>query len=364
MTKNLIKGGLHIIDNKAPITKLHKIDGINIINIVKADVETEGTEGSKGDSLNAKKKYTLYKLFDINNYNSENFILPPSITNTDVNNIYLFGLREKKFFVKKNNKVNGDLKEHYNDIGKSLKNLYKNGGNVNIILVHHNESKELYIFFVMNNNIKEEKFNLFENGFSVSLFNNDNNDLKKKLDISYLNDLIEFTKKKVIDVAEPAAEEGSSKEELEAKKTRFLLNLLFLNTATKRIWVGGAPYEHDKINGYYTLNDNGDYSNGMYVMSFTPSTIDGDKVSTKPKWNITINNEQLETVAYIQKAPIVINKNNLDKLGRQPWHIQILMNNQYEEYRGIEVLNGDTYDFINNINHDNMIDSMIKYSDK
>ena len=184
MTKNLIKGGLHIIENEPLTTKLHKINNKNEINFIKAYVETEGTDGAKGDSLNAKKKYTLYRLFDITNYNDEKFILPSSITDIGVNKIYLFGLREKKFFVK-NKKVKGvDINKCYDNIGKALKNLYSGSGsgNVEIILAHHEESKELYIFFVMNNKIKEDNFKFFENDFSPALFNNDN-DLKKKIRI-------------------------------------------------------------------------------------------------------------------------------------------------------------------------------------
>ena len=58
----------------------------------------------------------------------------------------------------------------------------------------------------MNNKIKEDNFKFFENDFSPALFNNDN-DLKKKLELSYLNNLIEFTNKKLI-LNQAASEEA------------------------------------------------------------------------------------------------------------------------------------------------------------
>lgn len=168
------------------------------------------------------------------------------------------------------------------------------------------------------------------------------------------------------------------------KKTLFLLSLLFSNKTTatedavngsaeedtvakpaenpKRIWIGGVPYHDDKINGYYILEDNRasyTYSNGSYKL-FLHYLI--DQTST---WKLRklISQGKYVEIAYTHIPEWQYDlKSNPANLGRQPWNI-VGSNGHNRESRSIEVLNGDTYDFINNLNHDNMMTESKNFSD-
>lgn len=173
------------------------------------------------------------------------------------------------------------------------------------------------------------------------------------------------------------------------KKTLFLLSLLFSNKTTatedavnesaeedtvakpaeeeasenpKRIWIGGVPYHDDKINGYYILEDNRasyTYSNGSYKL-FLHYLI--DQTST---WKLRklISQGKYVEIAYTHIPEWQYElKSNPANLGRQPWNI-VGSNGHNRESRSIEVLNGDTYDFINNLNHDNMMTESENFSD-
>ena len=258
MTKNLIKGGLHLSDDSISLnTKQHSLDETtNKLLFIKGNVETNNSDKAKGDSLYAQKNYTLYKFFDIKNYKGNKFNLPADIEENDVHKIYLFGVNEKNsnYFVKKNNKVNNfDFSKHYNNIGKALNILYSNGGNVKIILLaHYIESKELYIIFYMN---KQDdiinKFNSLKMSFFTTLFiNYDNNEyLKKNFKISHLKDLINFTETKMVKSSGTSTRGSGGHGGYNKKLKRKELNTMSLNELKQLHRNNGI-----KMNGNKTFN--------------------------------------------------------------------------------------------------------------
>lgn len=100
MNKKKIKGGLRL-QSKDIVFENYKIDGNKNVTYKKGSIETEEK------ITNDKKTFDLYKITNINTYESEEFNLPKDIKYDDNNlkHIYLFGYSgeyTQQIFVRKN----------------------------------------------------------------------------------------------------------------------------------------------------------------------------------------------------------------------------------------------------------------------
>lgn len=196
MNKKKIKGGIRLQSKDIEFYNNYKIDGVNTVAYKKGVIETEEK------ITNDKKTFDLYKITNIgNSYSNANFILPKDITPDDDNlkHIYLFGYSgeyTQQIFVRKNafSKNNSELLKH---IGDNLKSLFDNVSKelLNIILIHSENIKCLFIIFDMSNG-ENKHYKKFEGLFSPAFFVSDEK-LKKKINISDLKLLIDYTYKKI-----------------------------------------------------------------------------------------------------------------------------------------------------------------------
>ena len=194
MTKKKIIGGLNKLEGTFN-SGTHRLDGVSDFIYAQYDVETHPDP----ERINSQKQFTLYRFFDITEYKSENFKLPNSIDTEKIKTIFFFGYRDdwidKTFFVKKN-KNTTDSNFIKNNIGKILYKLYENDSSkTEIILVHYNNQNNGGLYIILNMTGSDNKYNNLKNYLlSPSDFEDDNN-LTKKLNFSYLKNLIQFTDK-------------------------------------------------------------------------------------------------------------------------------------------------------------------------
>jgi len=195
MNKKKIKGGIRLQSKDIEIHN-YEINGVNTVAYKKGSIETEEK------ITNGKKTFDLYKITDIgNSYSNAKFILPNDITPDDDNlkHIYLFGYSgeyTQQIFVRKNasSKNNSELLNH---IGINLKSLFEKFQNtsLNIILIYSENIKCLFIIFDMSKS-QNKHYKKFEGLFSPAFFVSDEK-LKKKINISDLKLLIDYTYKKI-----------------------------------------------------------------------------------------------------------------------------------------------------------------------
>jgi len=241
MINKLIKGGLKKTN---PITYVnyHKLDNENEITYAKIDVVTNDIVD------NNQKKFTLYKFFNVIMYNNELFNLPKDI---NIKNIYLFGFHNgfvDNFFVKKNkgviNEINA-LRDYTNTIGASLKKLYEDNEinkYLEIILVHYKDENNSGLYIIFNTTSFVEKYyNKLKKSF-VSKFIDDDN-LKKQLKFSNLNNLIKFTNE---NLPPPTSTTNL--------KTEFLLNLLLRANEKETQNINTTPKHQSKNKTEFLLN--------------------------------------------------------------------------------------------------------------
>ena len=246
MINKLIKGGLKKTN---PITyeNYHKLDNENKITYAKIDVVTNDIVD------NNQKNFTLYKFFNVIMYNKELFNLPKDI---NIKNIYLFGFHNgfvDNFFVKKNKDViegTNALRDYTNTIGASLKKLYEDNEinkYLEIILVHYKDENNSGLYIIFNTTSFVDKYyNKLKKSFVSNFIDDDN--LKKQLKFSNLNNLIKFTNEYLppptsttnlktefllsllfpnnVQVAEKGVE-GEDKNGANKQKTQFILSLFF-----------------------------------------------------------------------------------------------------------------------------------------
>lgn len=257
MINKLIKGGLKKT-NKITYENNHKLDNENEITYATIDVVTNDIVD------NNQKKFTLYKFFNVITYNNELFNLPEYIKNNikkniknNIKNIYLFGFHngfvDKNFFVKKNKGVIGEnnaLSDYTKTIGASLNNLYKYkeiNKYLEIILVHYKDENNSGLYIIFNTtSLVDKYYNELEKSFASKFIDDDN--LKKQLKFSNLNNLIKFTNEYLppptsttnlktefllsllfpnnVQVAEKGVE-GEDKNGANKQKTQFILSLFF-----------------------------------------------------------------------------------------------------------------------------------------
>jgi hypothetical protein len=251
-----MKGGVEFIKtDENPETKNLSLYGDDATQLQYRQVNVQTYLKLKDDT---HLKFTLYNIEAFNKYEKQEFNLTPlGIEHNDINDLFICGFltkwTRKELFIKKG-KVNKN-EISFKEIGKTLYELCdknkKDSDKIQIILAHSTEKKALCIIFNMSG-IDGIYYNSLKKSLSGASFS-DKTILEGKIKISQLENLIDFTNKKLIigpvysgelktrflqGLLFPNEIVGAPKEKVDNKsKTRFLQGLLFPNE------IVGAPKE-------------------------------------------------------------------------------------------------------------------------